>query len=139
MIAKAMSSVLDYHMVLIDGASMMEGIYGDSEKKLEGFFMEAQEHAPSVIFIDELDALASKREEGCGSLEKRLVAKLLTLMDGTKQNSDRDHQVIIIGATNRLDAVDGALRRPGRFEIEIYVGVPDEMGRKEIYKKERTR
>ena len=102
--------------------------FGGSEENLREFFEEAEENAPSIIFIDELDAIAPKREETQGETERRTVAQLLTLMDGLNSRG----QVVVIGATNRPDSIDGALRRPGRFDREIEIGVPDKDGRKEI-------
>ena len=112
----------------INGPEIMSKYYGQSEQKLREIFMKAEESAPSIIFIDEIDSIAPKREEVQGEVERRVVAQLLTLMDGLKE---RGH-VIVIGASNRIDAVDPALRRPGRFDREINIGVPDKNGRKEI-------
>jgi transitional endoplasmic reticulum ATPase len=106
----------------------MSKYYGQSEERLRERFEEAQKNAPSVLFIDELDSIAPKREEVTGEVERRVVAQLLTLMDGLSSRG----QVIVIGATNREDAIDPALRRPGRFDREIEIGVPDREGRKEI-------
>ena len=106
----------------------MSKYYGQSEQKLREIFLKAEESEPSIIFIDEIDSIAPKREEVQGEVERRVVAQLLTLMDGLKE---RGH-VIVIGATNRIDAVDPALRRPGRFDREINIGVPDKKGRKDI-------
>jgi len=106
----------------------MSKYYGESEAKLREIFEEAKKNAPAIIFIDEIDAIAPKREEVTGEVEKRVVAQLLTLMDGLQERG----QVIIIGATNRPEAVDPALRRPGRFDREIYIGMPDKNARKEI-------
>ncbi|EQD39365.1 cell division cycle protein 48, partial [mine drainage metagenome] len=112
----------------INGPEIMSKYYGQSEQKLREIFLKAEESAPSIIFIDEIDSIAPKREEVQGEVERRVVAQLLTLMDGLKE---RGH-VIVIGASNRIDAVDPALRRPGRFDREINIGVPDKNGRKEI-------
>src|SRR5699024_3625391 len=101
--------------------------YGESEQRLREVFNEAQQNAPSIIFIDELDSIAPKREETSGEVERRVVAQLLTLMDGLEARQN----VVVIAATNRLDAIDEALRRPGRFDREIVVGVPDVGGRRE--------
>src|SRR5438093_10225733 len=106
----------------------MSKYYGQSEERLREKFEEAQKNAPSVLFIDELDSIAPKREEVTGEVERRVVAQLLTLMDGLQGRG----QVIVIGATNREEAIDPALRRPGRFDREIEIGVPDRRGRKEI-------
>ncbi len=106
----------------------MSKYYGESEAKLREIFEEAKKNAPAIIFIDEIDAIAPKREEVTGEVEKRVVAQLLTLMDGLQERG----QVIVIGATNRPEAVDPALRRPGRFDREIYISMPDKNARKEI-------
>jgi len=106
----------------------MSKFYGESEQKLRKIFEEAEENAPSIIFIDELDAIAPKREDVQGEVERRVVAQLLATMDGLKARG----QVIVIGATNRVNALDPALRRPGRFDREIEIGVPDETGRLEV-------
>jgi len=102
--------------------------YGESEQRLREIFDEAEENAPSIIFIDELDSIAPKREDVSGEVERRVVAQLLTMMDGLEERG----QVVVIGATNRLDAIDQALRRPGRFDREIEIGVPSEIDRQEI-------
>src|SRR5438094_3860399 len=106
----------------------MSKYYGQSEERLREKFEEAQKNAPSVLFIDELDSIAPKREEVTGEVERRVVAQLLTLMDGLSGRG----QVIVIGATNRDEAIDPALRRPVRFDGDSEIGVPDRMGRKEI-------
>ena len=106
----------------------MSKFYGESEKKLRSVFKEADEKVPSIIFIDEIDAIAPKRENVSGEVERRVVAQLLSLMDGLETRG----RVVIIGATNRPNAVDPALRRPGRFDREIDIKVPDENGRLEI-------
>jgi transitional endoplasmic reticulum ATPase len=106
----------------------MSKFYGESEQKLRKIFEDAEENAPSIIFIDELDAIAPKREDVQGEVERRVVAQLLATMDGLKARG----QVVVIGATNRVNALDPALRRPGRFDREIEIGVPDEVGRLEI-------
>jgi transitional endoplasmic reticulum ATPase len=106
----------------------MGRFYGESEQRLRDIFQQAQQQAPSIIFIDEIDSIAPKREEVTGEVERRVVAQLLTLMDGLEPRQN----VVVIGATNRVDAIDEALRRPGRFDREIVVGVPDLQGRKEI-------
>ena len=128
LIAKAVANEAGAHFTAINGPEIMSKYYGESEEKLRQIFKEAEENAPSIIFIDELDTLAPKREEVTGDVEKRLVSQLLTLMDGLKGRG----QIIVIGATNRVDAVDPALRRPGRFDREISIGVPDKNGRREI-------
>jgi transitional endoplasmic reticulum ATPase len=112
----------------IQGPEIISKYYGKSEEKLREKFDEAEKNAPSIIFVDELDSIAPKREEVHGEVERRVVAQLLTLMDGMGGRG----QVIVIGATNREDAIDPALRRPGRFDREIEIGVPTKEGRKEI-------
>lgn len=126
--AKAVANESDAHFQSIAGPEIMSKFYGESEKKLRNIFEEAENNAPSIIFIDELDAIASKREEATGDVEKRVVSQLLTLLDGLEARG----KIIVIAATNRVDAVDPALRRPGRFDREIEIGVPDRDGRKEI-------
>ena len=128
LIAKAIANETGAHFISINGPEIMSKFYGESEARLREIFKEAEENAPSIIFIDELDAIAPKRSEVTGEVERRVVSQLLTLMDGLKSRG----QVIVIGATNRIDAVDPALRRPGRFDREIRIGVPDRNGRKEI-------
>jgi transitional endoplasmic reticulum ATPase len=128
LLAKAVANESDAHFITINGPEIMSKYVGGSEERLREFFEEAEENAPSIIFIDELDAIAPKREEVSGEVERRIVAQLLTLMDGLKARG----QVVVIGATNRPDALDGALRRPGRFDREIEIGVPDKEGRKEV-------
>lgn len=126
--AKAVANESDAHFQSIAGPEIMSKFYGESEKKLRNIFEEAEKNSPSIIFIDELDAIASKREEVTGDVEKRVVSQLLSLLDGLEARG----KVIVIAATNRVDAVDPALRRPGRFDREIEIGVPDRDGRKEI-------
>ncbi len=126
--AKAVANESDAHFQSIAGPEIMSKFYGESEKKLRNIFEEAEKNAPSIIFIDELDAIASKREEVTGDVEKRVVSQLLSLLDGLESRG----KIIVIAATNRVDAVDPALRRPGRFDREIEIGVPDRDGRKEI-------
>ncbi len=128
LIAKAVANEVNAHFIPISGPEIMSKYYGESEQRLREIFEEAKENAPSIIFIDEIDSIAPKREEVTGEVERRVVAQLLTLMDGLEARG----QVIVIGATNRPDAVDPALRRPGRFDREIEIGVPDKEGRKEI-------
>ncbi len=128
LIAKAVANEVDAHFISISGPEIMSKYYGESEQRLREIFEEAKENAPSIIFIDEIDSIAPKREEVTGEVERRVVAQLLTLMDGLEARGD----VIVIGATNRPDAIDPALRRPGRFDREIEIGVPDREGRKEI-------
>ena len=128
LIAKAVANEAGASFYSIQGPEIMSKYYGQSEEKLREKFEEAEKSGPSIIFIDELDSIAPKREEVQGEVERRVVAQLLTLMDGL---SKRGH-VIVIGATNREDAIDPALRRPGRFDREIEIGVPTRDGRKEI-------
>ncbi|WP_297508645.1 CDC48 family AAA ATPase [Thermococcus sp.] len=128
LLAKAVANEANAHFIAINGPEIMSKYYGESEERLREVFKEAEENAPAIIFIDEIDSIAPKREEVSGEVEKRVVSQLLTLMDGLKSRG----KVIVIGATNRPDAIDPALRRPGRFDREIEVGVPDKQGRKEI-------
>ncbi|MCX8204718.1 MAG: CDC48 family AAA ATPase [Candidatus Nezhaarchaeota archaeon] len=128
LLAKAVANESGAHFITINGPEIMSKFYGESEERLRQIFKEAEENQPSIIFIDEIDAIAPKREEVTGEVERRVVAQLLALMDGLKGRG----QVIVIGATNRPEAVDPALRRPGRFDREIVIGVPDKRGRKEI-------
>ncbi|WP_297486976.1 CDC48 family AAA ATPase [Thermococcus sp.] len=128
LLAKAVANEANAHFIAINGPEIMSKFYGESEERLRDIFKEAEENAPSIIFIDEIDAIAPKREEVVGEVEKRVVSQLLTLMDGLKSRG----KVIVIAATNRPDALDPALRRPGRFDREIEVGVPDKNGRFEI-------
>nr|WP_295001297.1 CDC48 family AAA ATPase [uncultured Methanobrevibacter sp.] len=128
LLAKAVASESDAHFILINGPEIMSKYVGGSEENLREYFEEAEENSPSIIFIDELDAIAPKREETNGEVERRTVAQLLTLMDGLKSRG----QVVVIGATNRPDSLDPALRRPGRFDREIEIGVPDTEERKEV-------
>ncbi|ENN96387.1 cell division protein CDC48 [Methanocaldococcus villosus KIN24-T80] len=128
LLAKAVANEAGANFYVINGPEIMSKYVGETEENLRKIFEEAEENAPSIIFIDEIDAIAPKRDEVTGEVERRLVAQLLTLMDGLKGRG----QVIVIGATNRPDAIDPALRRPGRFDREIYIGVPDREGRKEI-------
>jgi transitional endoplasmic reticulum ATPase len=129
LIAKAVANEVDAHFITISGPEIMSKYYGESEGKLREVFEEAQEHAPSIIFIDEIDSIAPRREETKGEVERRVVAQLLSLMDGLKARG----QVIVIAATNIPDAVDPALRRGGRFDREIEIGIPDKKGRMEIF------
>jgi len=129
LIAKAVANEIGASFFTINGPEIMSKFYGESEQRLREIFEEAKENAPSIIFIDEIDAIAPRRDEVTGEVERRVVAQLLTLMDGLEERG----QVIVIGATNRIDAVDPALRRPGRFDREIEIGVPDREGRFEIF------
>ncbi|MDW5561785.1 MAG: CDC48 family AAA ATPase [Methanomassiliicoccus sp.] len=128
LIAKAVASESGANFYSIQGPEIMSKYYGQSEEKLREKFEEAEKTAPSIVFIDEIDSIAPKREEVSGETERRVVAQMLTLMDGLGGRG----QVIVIGATNREDAIDPALRRPGRFDREIEIGVPTLSGRKEI-------
>ncbi len=128
LIAKAVANEIGASFFTINGPEIMSKFYGESEQRLREIFEEAKEHAPSIIFIDEIDAIAPRRDEVTGEVERRVVAQLLALMDGLEERG----QVIVIGATNRIDAIDPALRRPGRFDREIEIGVPDREGRLEI-------
>ncbi|RZM11934.1 MAG: AAA family ATPase [Sphingomonas sp.] len=127
-LARAVANESDAQFFLINGPEIMGSAYGESEGRLREVFEEATKAAPSIIFIDEIDSIAPKRGQVQGEAEKRLVAQLLTLMDGLESRAN----LIVIAATNRPEALDEALRRPGRFDREIVVGVPDERGRREI-------
>jgi transitional endoplasmic reticulum ATPase len=127
-LAQAVANESDAEFFTINGPEIMGSAYGESEKKLREVFEEATRAAPSIIFIDEIDSIAPKRTQVPGEAEKRLVAQLLTLMDGLEARSN----LVVIAATNRPDAIDEALRRPGRFDREIVIGVPDQKGRREI-------
>ncbi len=128
LIAKALASESEANFFIINGPEIMNKYYGETEARLRDIFKEARESSPSIIFIDEIDAIAPKREEAFGDVEKRVVAQLLALMDGMSERG----QVIVLGATNRPESLDPALRRPGRFDREIEVGVPNAEGRLEI-------
>jgi transitional endoplasmic reticulum ATPase len=128
LLARAVANESEANFFSINGPEIMSKFYGESEARLREIFQQAQQNAPSIIFIDELDAIAPKREEVTGEVERRVVAQLLALMDGLSGRGN----VIVIGATNRPGALDPALRRPGRFDREIEIGVPDKQGRYEI-------
>jgi transitional endoplasmic reticulum ATPase len=128
LIAKAVANESGASFHYIAGPEIVGKFYGESEERLRKIFEEATQDAPSVIFIDEIDSIAPKRENVTGEVERRVVAQLLTLLDGMEERG----QVVVIGATNRVDAIDPALRRPGRFDREIHVGVPDTKDRYEI-------
>ncbi|HEX7258534.1 MAG TPA: CDC48 family AAA ATPase [Nitrososphaeraceae archaeon] len=128
LLAKAVANETNANFYSIGGPEIMSKFYGESEEKLREIFNQAQENAPSIIFIDEIDSIAPKREEVSGDVEKRIVSQLLTLMDGLKARG----KVVVIAATNRPNAIDPALRRPGRFDREIEIGIPDEEGRHDI-------
>jgi transitional endoplasmic reticulum ATPase len=128
LLAKAVANETNANFYSIGGPEIMSKFYGESEERLRETFKQAQENAPSIIFIDEIDSIAPKREEVSGDVEKRVVSQLLTIMDGLESRG----KVVVIGATNRPDALDPALRRPGRFDREIEIGIPDQKGRHEI-------
>lgn len=128
LIARAVANESEANFFSINGPEIMSKFYGESEARLREIFQQAQQNAPGIIFIDELDAIAPKREEVTGEVERRVVAQLLALMDGLSGRGN----VIVIGATNRPGALDPALRRPGRFDREIEIGVPDKHGRYDI-------
>src|ERR671923_496439 len=128
LLAKAVANETNANFYSISGPEIMSKFYGESEERLREVFKEAEENAPSIIFIDEIDSIAPKREEVTGDVEKRVVSQLLTLMDGIKSRG----KLVVIGATNRPNAIDPALRRPGRFDREIEIGIPDEQGRLDV-------
>jgi transitional endoplasmic reticulum ATPase len=128
LLAKAVANESDANFLAINGPEIMSKFYGESEQRLREIFQKAQKNSPGIIFIDELDAIAPKREEVTGEVERRVVAQLLALMDGLEGRGN----TIVIGATNRVNAIDPALRRPGRFDREIEIGVPDKNGRLEV-------
>ncbi|MGB4579561.1 MAG: CDC48 family AAA ATPase [Methanoculleus sp.] len=129
LIAKAVANEVDAHFITLSGPEIMSKYYGESEERLREVFEEAQENAPSIVFIDEIDSIAPKREEVRGEVERRVVAQLLALMDGLKTRG----QVVVIAATNLPDIIDPALRRGGRFDREIEIGIPDTKGRQQIF------
>jgi transitional endoplasmic reticulum ATPase len=128
LLAKAVANETNANFYTIGGPEIMSKYYGESEEKLRNVFQQAEKNAPSIIFIDEIDSIAPKREEVSGEVERRIVAQLLSLMDGMSTRG----KVVVIGATNRVNAIDPALRRPGRFDREIEIGVPDRNGRLEV-------
>src|ERR671923_1890266 len=128
LLAKAVAHETNANFYTIGGPEIMSKFYGESEERLREIFKKAEENAPAIIFIDEIDSIAPKREEVSGEVERRVVAQLLSLMDGMSSRG----KVVVIGATNRINAIDPALRRPGRFDREIEIGVPDRNGRLEI-------
>ena len=128
LLAKAVANESNAHFISISGPEIMSKFYGESEARLREIFKEAREKAPSIIFIDEIDSIAPKREEVTGEVERRVVSQMLSLMDGLEARG----KVIVIAATNRPNAIDPALRRPGRFDREIEIKVPDKKGRKDI-------
>jgi transitional endoplasmic reticulum ATPase len=128
LLAKAVAGETNAHFISISGPEIMGKHYGESEERIREIFTQAEENAPSIVFIDEIDSIAPKRDEVSGELEKRIVSQLLTLMDGMKSRGN----VVVIAATNRPDSIDPALRRPGRFDREIEIGIPDDEGRFDI-------
>ena len=130
LLAKAVANETSANFIHIDGPSIMSKYVGEAEKKIRDLFAEAEKNSPSIIFIDEIDAIAPKREESYSEVERRVVAQLLAVMDGLKSRG----KVVVIGATNRPNALDSALRRPGRFDREIEIGVPKYEGRLQIFK-----
>ncbi|MEJ2295017.1 MAG: AAA family ATPase, partial [Candidatus Lokiarchaeota archaeon] len=129
LMAKAVSQESNAHFIIINGPEIMSKFYGASEGRLRDIFKDAEENAPSIIFIDEIDSIAPKRVDTSGEVERRVVSQLLSLLDGLRGRGE----IICIGATNRINAIDEALRRPGRFDREIEFGVPNMKGRKEIF------
>jgi len=130
LLAKAVANESEAHFILLNGPEIMSKFYGESEKKIREIFDEAEKNAPAIIFIDEIDSLAPKREDTGGEVERRVVSQLLTMMDGLKSRG----KVVVIGATNRPNSIDPALRRPGRFDREVEISVPDKEGRLSILK-----
>jgi len=130
LLAKAVANESEANFILLNGPEIMSKFYGESEKRLRDLFEEAEKNAPSIIFIDEIDAIAPKREEATGEVERRVVSQLLTMMDGLKSRG----KVVVIGATNRPNSIDPALRRPGRFDREIELRAPDKNGRLQVLK-----
>jgi len=130
LLAKAVANESEANFILVNGPELFNKFYGETEKRIRDTFEEAEKNAPSIIFIDEIDAIAPKREESYGELERRAVSQILTMMDGLKSRG----KVIVIGATNRPNSLDPALRRPGRFDREIAIGVPNKQGRLNILK-----
>jgi transitional endoplasmic reticulum ATPase len=130
LLAKAVANESEANFILLNGPEIMSKFYGESEKRVRDIFEEAEKTSPTIIFIDEIDAIAPKREESYGEVERRVVSQLLTMMDGLKDRG----RVVVIGATNRPNALDPALRRPGRFDREVAINVPDKDGRLQILK-----
>ena len=128
LLAKAVANETQAHFITLNAPAVMSKFVGEAEERLRQIFKEAEENSPSIIFIDEIDAIAPKREEVVGEVDRRVVAQLLSLMDGMESRGNG----IVVGATNRVNSLDEALRRPGRFDREIEIGVPDKTGRKEI-------
>jgi len=130
LLAKAVANESEANFILLNGPEIMSKFYGESEKKIRDIFEEAEKNSPSIIFIDELDAIAPKREDSSGEVERRVVSQLLTMMDGLQSRG----KVVVIGATNRPNSIDQALRRPGRFDREVEISVPNKEGRLQILK-----
>ncbi len=130
LLAKAVANESEANFILLNGPECMSKFYGESEKRIRDIFEEAEKNAPSIIFIDEIDAIAPKREDIGGEVERRVVSQLLTMMDGLQSRG----KVVVIGATNRPNAIDPALRRPGRFDREVEIRVPDKKGRLQVLK-----
>lgn len=128
LLAKAVANESNAHFISISGPEIMGKFHGESEERMRDIFKEASENVPSIIFIDEIDSIAPKRDEVVGEVEKRVVSQLLTLMDGLKSRG----KVVVVAATNRPDSIDPALRRPGRFDREMEIGIPDEKARRDI-------
>src|SRR5436853_4387446 len=128
LLAKAVANETNANFYSNGGPEIISKFYGESEERLRKIFKQAEQNAPSIIFIDEIDSIAPKREEVSGDVEKRVVSQLLTLMDGISSRG----KIVVIGATKRPNALDPALRRPGRFDREIEIGIPDEQGRLDI-------
>jgi len=130
LLAKAVATESEANFILLNGPEIMSKFYGESEKKIRDIFEEAEKNSPSIIFIDEIDAIAPKREDVGGEVERRVVSQLLTMMDGLESRG----KVIVIGASNRVNSIDPALRRPGRFDREIEIRAPDKKGRLQVLK-----
>lgn len=128
LLAKAVVGETSAHFVQVSGPEIMSKYHGESEERMRDIFKEASENAPSIIFIDEIDSIAPKRDEVVGEVEKRVVSQMLSLMDGLKSRG----KVVVVAATNRPDSIDPALRRPGRFDREMEIGIPDEKARRDI-------
>ncbi|ORY45099.1 AAA-domain-containing protein [Rhizoclosmatium globosum] len=132
LIARAVASETGAHVIIINGPEIISKFYGETEERLRSIFQEAQENAPSLIFIDEIDSLCPKRDDNATDLEKRIVATLLTLLDGTDSKTNTADGVVVLAATNRPNSLDDALRRPGRFDREVEIGIPDASDRTAI-------
>src|SRR3989344_3038175 len=130
LLAKAVANETESNFILLNGPEIMSKFYGESEKKVRDIFEDAEKNAPSIVFIDEIDAIAPKREDVTGEVDRRVVSQLLTMMDGLKSRG----KVVVIGATNRVNSLDPALRRPGRFDREVNISVPDRNGRLNVLK-----